>query len=211
MMLRAIAILFALLAYVAAPPAFGEETTGLALSNNCTIVDVRDVAKVLGISVEAPDPATQTGGICTFASQDLSQEGVAAYSIVTHADVLSRANYFAVLGIRKCGNVDPHAPNYAQCETFRKLGHATTVAEYYADLDYADTGGLIITREHPPVDAHLAAARCVRAIREGVTASVNNVDIKVGSDTICVHSDTPNAVEVTVAVRAAVMLWLDRT
>jgi UPF0271 protein len=82
------------------------------------------------------------------------------------------------------------------------------VAEYYADLDYTDAGGLLITREHPPVDAALAASRCVRAIREGLTASVNGVDVKVGSDTICVHSDTPNAVEVTQAVRAAVRPWL---
>lgn len=83
------------------------------------------------------------------------------------------------------------------------------IAEYYADLDYTDAGGLIITREHPPVDAALAAARCVRAIKEGLTASVGGKDIKVGSETICVHSDTPNAVEVTVAVRDAVAPWLD--
>jgi UPF0271 protein len=83
------------------------------------------------------------------------------------------------------------------------------VSEYYADLDYTDAGGLIITREHPPVDAANAAARCVRAIREGLTASINGVDVRVGSATICIHSDTPNAVEVTQAVRAAVAPWLE--
>jgi 5-oxoprolinase (ATP-hydrolysing) subunit A len=82
------------------------------------------------------------------------------------------------------------------------------VAEYYADLDYNDDGGLIITREHPPVDAARAAARCVRAIKEGLTASVGGRDIVVGSETICIHSDTPNAVEVTVAVRDAVAAHL---
>lgn len=84
------------------------------------------------------------------------------------------------------------------------------IAEYYADLDYTDAGGLIITREHPPVDAKLAAERCVRAIKDGLTASVGGKDIKVGSETICVHSDTPNAVEVTAAVRDAVAPWLER-
>lgn len=82
------------------------------------------------------------------------------------------------------------------------------VAEYYADLEYADDGKLIITREHPPVDAARAAARCVRAIREGLTESVGGRDLRVGADTICVHSDTPNAVEVTQAVREAVRPWL---
>ena len=82
------------------------------------------------------------------------------------------------------------------------------VAEYYADLDYTDAGGLIITREHPPVDTARAAARCVRAIQEGVATSVNGVDVRVGSDSICIHSDTPNAVELAHAVRAAIAPWL---
>jgi 5-oxoprolinase (ATP-hydrolysing) subunit A len=83
------------------------------------------------------------------------------------------------------------------------------VAEYYADLDYTDAGGLIITREHPPVDAARAAARCVRAIKDGLTESVGGVDVLVGSDSICIHSDTPNAVELAQAVRAAVAPWLE--
>lgn len=81
-------------------------------------------------------------------------------------------------------------------------GH-TLLAEYYADLDYADGGGVIITREHPPVDPHAAASGCVRAIREGVTRSVGGKDIRVRADTICVHSDTPNAVAVAEAVGRA--------
>jgi 5-oxoprolinase (ATP-hydrolysing) subunit A len=78
------------------------------------------------------------------------------------------------------------------------------VAEFYADLDYTDEGALIITREHRAVDPEAAAARCVRAIREGKCASVNGRDVAVGRDSICVHSDTPNAVAVARAVRKAV-------
>jgi len=77
------------------------------------------------------------------------------------------------------------------------------VAEYYADLEYTDAGSLIITREHPPVDAVRAAARCLRAIREGLTESVGGKDVAVGAETICVHSDTPNAVEIARTLRAA--------
>ncbi|WP_114913015.1 5-oxoprolinase subunit PxpA [Acidibrevibacterium fodinaquatile] len=82
------------------------------------------------------------------------------------------------------------------------------IAEYYADIEYADDGKLIITREHPPVDTARAAARCVRAIREGVTETVGGHDVRVGSESICVHSDTPNAVELARAVREAVRPWL---
>lgn len=77
------------------------------------------------------------------------------------------------------------------------------VAEFYADLDYAGDGRLIITRAHAAVDPDDAAARCVRAIEEGVVRSVDGNDITVGADSICIHSDTPNAVAVTEAVKKA--------
>ncbi|HRY26182.1 MAG: 5-oxoprolinase subunit PxpA [Geminicoccaceae bacterium] len=83
------------------------------------------------------------------------------------------------------------------------------VAEYYADLDYSDEGLMIITREHHAVDPARAAERCVRAIREGKTASVNGKDVPVRADSICVHSDTPNAVAVAAAVAAAVQPYVD--
>ena len=68
---------------------------------------------------------------------------------------------------------------------------------------------MIITREHHAVDPARAAERCVRAIREGKTASVNGKDVPVRADSICVHSDTPNAVAVAAAVAAAVQPYVD--
>lgn len=82
------------------------------------------------------------------------------------------------------------------------------IAEYYADLEYNDQGGLIITREHAAVDPQDAARRCVVAITEGRTQSQTGIDIRVRADTICVHSDTPNAVAVARAVVDAVRPWL---
>jgi 5-oxoprolinase (ATP-hydrolysing) subunit A len=83
------------------------------------------------------------------------------------------------------------------------------IAEYYADLDYSDEGLMIITREHHAVDPAKAAERCVRAIREGVTTSLNGKDVPVRADSICIHSDTPNAVAVAQAVAAAVKPYVD--
>ena len=88
-------------------------------------------------------------------------------------------------------------------KVYRARGHRL-IAEFYADLDYNDEGGLIITREHEAKDPAVAAAKCARAIAEGKTASVGGVEIKVEAQTICVHSDTPNAVEIAAAVRAAI-------
>jgi 5-oxoprolinase (ATP-hydrolysing) subunit A len=75
------------------------------------------------------------------------------------------------------------------------------IAEFYADLDYADDGRLIITREHQAVDPARVGTRCRRAIAEGKAESVNGKDVAVRADSICVHSDTPNAVDVARAVR----------
>ncbi len=94
-------------------------------------------------------------------------------------------------------------------QVYTARGH-DFVAEYYADLEYDDNGGLIITREHDAVDPDDAAARCLRAITDGKTASTNGRDIEVRADAICVHSDTPNAVDVAEAVRAAVGPYLNQ-
>jgi UPF0271 protein len=77
------------------------------------------------------------------------------------------------------------------------------VSEFYADLDYARDGNLVITREHAAVDPARAAARVVRAIREGKVASVDGTDVPVRAESVCVHSDTPGAAALAKAVREA--------
>lgn len=82
------------------------------------------------------------------------------------------------------------------------------LAEYYTDLQYDDEGHLILTVEHDPVDPEQAAANCLRVIREGKAPTVNGRDIPMRADTICVHSDTPGAVELARTVRDALQPYL---
>ena len=82
------------------------------------------------------------------------------------------------------------------------------ISEYYADLEYGDDGSLIITREHQAVDPKRAAARALRAVKQGIAETVSGSEVPVRADCICVHSDTPNAVEVAQAVKAAVAEYL---
>jgi 5-oxoprolinase (ATP-hydrolysing) subunit A len=77
-------------------------------------------------------------------------------------------------------------------------------AEFFADLDYGDDGSLIITREHKAVPPDTAAARVRSAVRDGVISSCNGKRLEVRADTICIHSDTPNAADIARAVREAV-------
>jgi 5-oxoprolinase (ATP-hydrolysing) subunit A len=77
-------------------------------------------------------------------------------------------------------------------------------AEFFADLDYDDDGSLIITREHAPVPPREAAERVRSVISDGVISSRNGKRLEIRADTICIHSDTPNAAEIARAVREAV-------
>lgn len=78
------------------------------------------------------------------------------------------------------------------------------IAEFFADLEYDSDGNLIITREHERVEPRAAAARVTRALTEGLVGSAEGADVAVRADTICVHSDTPGAVEIAKSVRKAV-------
>lgn len=82
------------------------------------------------------------------------------------------------------------------------------IPEFYADLEYDETGRLIITREHAAVDPTAAAERTLRAIREGKVKSVQGPDVPMRAECVCVHSDTPGAVAVAKAVRDAIKEYL---
>jgi UPF0271 protein len=93
-------------------------------------------------------------------------------------------------------------------EVYTKRGFPF-LAEFYVDLDYDKDGRLIITREHEAWDPDLAAKRTLRAITEKKVKTVDGNDIPMRADCICVHSDTPGAVEVAKAVRNAIASYLN--
>lgn len=97
--------------------------------------------------------------------------------------------------------------NCAQSEVFGRRG-IPFVPEFYADLDYNDEGRNIITREHHPVNPDEAAARVRLAITQGKTRAVSGKMVDVVAESVCVHSDTPNAVAIARAVREAVATWI---
>jgi len=147
----------------------------------------------------------QIGALAGF----LLAEGMELGHIKPHGSLYGMAGRMEEIAHAVCDAADVfEVPIFGMTGTLHEAvyparGHRF-VAEYYADLDYGDDGTLIITREHHAVDPAEAAARCLRAIREGVTRSTGGVDIRLRADSICVHSDTPNAAAVAAAVRDAV-------
>jgi 5-oxoprolinase (ATP-hydrolysing) subunit A len=77
------------------------------------------------------------------------------------------------------------------------------LAEYYADLEYADDGSLLITREHTAYDPDEVRERVERVLGEGVAVAESGREIPMLADCVCVHSDTPGAPELARAVRTA--------
>ena len=70
------------------------------------------------------------------------------------------------------------------------------------DLEYDETGYLVIAKgrnQYYPTDR--AVERCMRAIKENKVQTIQGNDVDVGCETICVHSDTPNAIEILKALR----------
>ncbi|MGC4192577.1 MAG: 5-oxoprolinase subunit PxpA [Thermomicrobiales bacterium] len=77
--------------------------------------------------------------------------------------------------------------------------------EAFADRAYHDDGSLV-ARSHPGAvihDPELAAARIVRLIETSEVSTIEGGTLHLHADTICLHSDTPTAVPIARALRAA--------
>lgn len=75
------------------------------------------------------------------------------------------------------------------------------VAEFYVDLDYADDGTLVIARRGADRDLDEVEERARRAIGSGTTGTTSGGVVDVRVDSLCVHSDLPNAPNVARRLR----------
>lgn len=76
--------------------------------------------------------------------------------------------------------------------------------EVYADREHTEDGSIIMTRSGPNIrDVHEMAERAVRMVKEGKVRTPSGSDALVHADTICIHADTPRAVELAKAIGAA--------
>jgi 5-oxoprolinase (ATP-hydrolysing) subunit A len=102
---------------------------------------------------------------------------------------------------RAIESVDPKLILFAPAKSeLARVGaaHGLQIArEIFADRNYLNDGWLV-PRTRPDAllsDPREAAQRVLRMLREGKVRSVEGRDVDVRGETICVHSDTPGAVE----------------
>ena len=81
----------------------------------------------------------------------------------------------------------------------------TTVAEAFADRAYTPQGTLVSRREPGAVldDPDEVVARCVRLATEGTLMAVDGSAVEVDARSLCLHGDTPGAVDLARRVRRA--------
>lgn len=87
-------------------------------------------------------------------------------------------------------------------EAAKKVG-ARYVQEAFADRAYTNEGTLV-PRGKPGAVLHdigLVATRVLSMVKDQTVASIDGVEIPIVAQTICVHGDTPGAVEMTKLIR----------
>lgn len=123
----------------------------------------------------------------------------ALYMVAARNEELSRAIIEAIQG------VDPGLLLLCMrasvtYELAQKMGQPVA-AEFYADREYNDDGQIVFTRAvTEELDPDEVGERVVRAVTEGKVKSESGKDIEVGSDSVCVHGDTPGAVRLAEAI-----------
>ncbi|PYI95830.1 MAG: LamB/YcsF family protein [Verrucomicrobia bacterium] len=102
---------------------------------------------------------------------------------------------------RAIESVDPtlilFAPDRSELARAGEAHGLKIAPEIFADRNYLNDGWLV-PRTRPDAllhDPKEAAQRVLRMLREGKVRSVEGGDIDVRGETICVHGDTPGAVE----------------
>ncbi|SFU38136.1 LamB/YcsF family protein [Xenorhabdus koppenhoeferi] len=78
-----------------------------------------------------------------------------------------------------------------------------TIAEAFADRAYTSKGELVSRRETGSVlhDADLVARRMLQLVTEGGVESIDGKFTSIQADSICVHGDNPDAVEMAKQVK----------
>ncbi len=83
----------------------------------------------------------------------------------------------------------------------------TVITEAFADRAYARDGRLV-SRSQPGAvvhDADIVVDRTVRMATEGMVESVTGTDVEVAPRSICLHGDTPGAVDLAYTVRKGLL------
>ena len=85
-------------------------------------------------------------------------------------------------------------------EVAQEFDDLKSVFEGYVDLTYRPDRSVIVEQEKERPDTELVAERFVSIALDGEVEAENGETIDIPADSICIHGDTPNAVEILEAI-----------
>ena len=126
----------------------------------------------------------------------------ALYNMATHDHQLADAIARAIVALDLA--LVLFAPDKSALARAGEAEHLRVAREVFADRNYLADGSLVPRNRRDALlhDPKESAARVMRMLREGKVQSIDNVDVDVRAETICVHGDTPGAVEFARVLRA---------
>ncbi len=162
-------------------------------------IDPDELADDVVVQIGALEAAARVAG--TRVSY-VKPHGALYHAVVTHE--AQAAAVVAAVRAYDPGLVVVGLPGSALLELVGRGGLAV-VREGFADRAYTGSGTLVDRRLAGAVlhDPEAIAGRAVRMVREGVVEAVDGALVELAVDTVCLHGDTPGAVQIARAVRAA--------
>jgi UPF0271 protein len=146
--------------------------------------------------------AYQVGALVGF----LKREGESLHHIKPHGALYAMAArdpqvMDAVCAVAALYEVPVFGMSGTAHETQARAAGIPFLAELYVDLEYGADGQVKVVRRPGRTDIALAEERARRGIFDRLVRTDTLIDLPIDVKTVCVHSDTPNAVEVAAVVR----------
>jgi len=88
---------------------------------------------------------------------------------------------------------------------FAKKKGVRVAADGFPDLKYDSEGNIVIERKKEPWNPETVAKRAIMMVKEGKIETVDGKVISIKVDTICIHGDAVNAVDIAKAVKEALL------
>lgn len=145
----------------------------------------------------------QTGALMGLAAA----EGVKLSHVKPHGALYGHVARSPELAKRLSDQLQTISPGITLMTSFGPAGRALKEAGHRviydspADLDYADDGSHIIEMIPQPKDPDTVGQRAVE-LSQGFVTTISGQQIEMPTESICVHGDRPNAVELARRVRS---------
>ncbi|MBN3812448.1 MAG: 5-oxoprolinase subunit PxpA [Paraburkholderia tropica] len=121
----------------------------------------------------------------------------------------ARDETFSRLLVETLQQVDPNLllfcmESSATWRVAQEIGQPA-IREFYADRDYDRNGSIVFIRRIGPLDPEQVAEKVLRACVDGKVRTVDGDDIDIDFDSVCIHSDTPGALQLVRGTREALV------